>query len=429
MSILIRMELMNKRVLIIGGGNVALRKAKEYIKQQAKVTVLAKQHVCGFYDLNVILISEPYQQKYLENMELVYAATDDENINAQIVQDAKDQGIPGLCAHADISDLQSVISYETKDIQIGVSTKGSYPSLNRILLERFQSLYETEYQSKMPLLKTLRGLILNSQLEQGMAYALLKNLADQPAWFLIFLKQALTCRKVCILAFHGVKFAENIEQEILPFLNDLHEEETAFGFAYLSGPVIEILHQKQVIVWSLEKLLSLLDVCGISTRVYPMLMQDGRFYDQIKAACSLYHAQALSLPFQNQAQVQELMDLIHAAYGEENKTLVILYHSSPSGKFASYVKALALPSNTLIIQEKALDRIEDTSQHMIVYSLYMLNGYHMQTDGIEFQKLRKQKDIELIQQSCVASGIIKNMLMKRIQASLKEQPERLDSIG
>lgn len=420
MSILMRREIKNASVLIVGGGKVALRKAKEYVSQQAKVTVLAKKHVSEFQELHAVLISDSYQPKYLENMELVYAATDDPKVNAQVVQDAKARGILALCAQAGFSDLQSVISYETKDIQIGVSTKGRYPALNRILIERFQSIYETEYQKKMPLLQELRELILSRKLESSRKHALLKDLVDQPIWFLSFFKTALKCEKACILAFHGVKFPESIEQEILPFLNDLQDDETAFGFAYLSQPVIEILHEKQVLVWSLEKLLSLLDACGILTKVSPMLMQDGRFYDQIKALCDRYHAQALSLPFQNQMEVQELIDQIHASYAMENKTLVIVYHSNPSGKFATYVKALSLPPNTIILQEKAMDQLDDLNQSMILYSLYMLNGYHMQTDGIAYKERKKHKEIELIQQSCLTSRIIKNILMARIQTSLKK---------
>lgn len=420
MSILIRMELVHKHVLIVGGGKVALRKAKEYILQGAQVTITAKEFLHAFHDLNAVLIHASYHQRYLEKMELVYAATDDARINEQIVCDAKAKGIPVLCAQASFSDLQSVISYETADIQIGVSTKGSYPSLNRRLLERLQLLYETEYQAKMPLLKALRKLVLDSQLEQSKAYALLNDLVDQPLWFLSFFKDALTYKRACILAFHGVKFQECVEQEILPFLSELKDGNTAFGFAYLSHPVMEILQKQQVSVWSLEALLSLLTGCGVSTRVYPMLLQDGRFYDQIKTACNQYHALVMPLPLQDLSSLQELMDLLYAAYARENSTLMILYHSSPSGNFASYVNQLTLPRDMIIIQASALHQTHVSGDSVILLSLSMLSGYHMQTDGNACKKLREQKEVRLIQQSCMVSSVIKTVLKDRIQAALKK---------
>lgn len=420
MSILIRMELAHVHVLIVGGGKVALRKAKEYILQGAQVTIAAKEFLHEFYDLNAVLIHGSYHQRYLEQMKLVYAATDDAIINEQIVCDAKAKGIFVLCAQAAFSDLQSVTSYETEDIQIAVSTKGSYPSLNRKLLERLQLLYEREYQAKMPLLKALRKLVLDTQLEKNKAYALLKDLIDQPLWFLSFFKDALTYKKACILAFHGVKFQECIEQEILPFLSGLKDETTAFSFAYLSHPVIEILQKKQVSVWSLEALLSLLSDCGVSIRVYPMLFQDGRFYDQIKTACDQYHAQVMPLPFQDQSSLQELMDLLHAAYAREKSILMILYHSSPSGNFASYVNQLTLPKDMIILQERALNHTHVPCDRIILFSLYMLSGYHMQTDGSVDKKLKEQKEVKLIQQSCMVSSVIKAVLKKRIQMALKQ---------
>ena len=57
MSIAIALHLQGKRVLIIGGGAVALRKARQFADEQALVTVLAPSFISAFDALAVRRIS------------------------------------------------------------------------------------------------------------------------------------------------------------------------------------------------------------------------------------------------------------------------------------------------------------------------------------------------------------------------------------
>ena len=98
MSIAIALHPQGKRVLIIGGGTVALRKARQFADEQALVTVLAPSFIPAFDALAVRRISAGYARACLRGYFLVYAASDDAELNAQIVRDAGDEGI--LCGSA-----------------------------------------------------------------------------------------------------------------------------------------------------------------------------------------------------------------------------------------------------------------------------------------------------------------------------------------
>ena len=98
MSIAIALHLQGKRVLIIGGGAVALRKARQFADEQALVTVLAPSFIPAFDALAVQRISAGYVRACLRGYLLVYAASDDAELNAQIVRDAGEEGI--LCGSA-----------------------------------------------------------------------------------------------------------------------------------------------------------------------------------------------------------------------------------------------------------------------------------------------------------------------------------------
>ncbi|WP_283099214.1 bifunctional precorrin-2 dehydrogenase/sirohydrochlorin ferrochelatase, partial [Escherichia coli] len=84
-------KLENRPVLVVGGGEVALRKADLLDKAGATITFVAPSYeprlTAQFSDSRHHLINDVYQQKYLDKQTIVIACTDDETVNAQIFHD------------------------------------------------------------------------------------------------------------------------------------------------------------------------------------------------------------------------------------------------------------------------------------------------------------------------------------------------------
>ncbi len=98
-------------MLIIGGGAVALAQGTaSSLTKQALVTVLAPSFIPAFDALAVQRISAGYVRVCLRGYLLVYAASDDAELNAQIVQDAGEEGIlcgsATQCAHATFTSMR-----------------------------------------------------------------------------------------------------------------------------------------------------------------------------------------------------------------------------------------------------------------------------------------------------------------------------------
>ena len=416
MSLLINYDIAHQPVLIIGAGHVALRKAQEYLKQEAILTIRSIDFLDEFSSLHVTCIQEAYDASCVKGYQLVYAATNDRILNNQIVEDCKKQGI--LCLSATKAEVSSVLSYEDAYVAMGVSTKGTYPAINRILLEQMKALYEKEYAKKMPYLNALRKELLQSIDDREETKKRLRQLPYYPVSFLQFLLQAFQKKKACILVFHGVKIPSVITEEILPFLKQLSlsNDTYAYHFAYLSDMVIHTLNEEYMQVMSLEETLSLLQACHIPTQVYPMLMQDGRFHVQIKEIAQRYQAARLPLPFDSQQAVQELFDILQKAYTKPQHDLLIVYHSSERGAFANYVAGLKLQDTTYITQEKQVSAL-DTSHFMkdiTIFSLYMLSGMHMQKDQEALMKKFHDHELTMIQKSCLQEASIEQLLIYKI---------------
>jgi siroheme synthase-like protein len=82
------LRVQDRRCLIVGGGAVALRRARAMIEAGAIVTVVAPQVDEALADLPVTLRSRPFEPEDLDGMFLVVAATDSPAVNAQVASEA-----------------------------------------------------------------------------------------------------------------------------------------------------------------------------------------------------------------------------------------------------------------------------------------------------------------------------------------------------
>ncbi|MGA2266700.1 MAG: NAD(P)-dependent oxidoreductase, partial [Phycisphaerae bacterium] len=86
----ILLNLRGRRVVVVGGGPVGLRRARALAEAQAQVTLVdpaAAADAAG-----VTVVRQPYRKELLEGAFLVFACTDDHAVNRQIAADARAAG-------------------------------------------------------------------------------------------------------------------------------------------------------------------------------------------------------------------------------------------------------------------------------------------------------------------------------------------------
>jgi uroporphyrin-III C-methyltransferase/precorrin-2 dehydrogenase/sirohydrochlorin ferrochelatase len=143
-------DLRGKPVLLVGGGTIALRKARLLVKAQARVIVVAPE-VSGELESMVIegggsVHRELYREAYLDQVVLVISATDQPDINRQVAEDCQRRRLPVNVV--DSPELCSVIMPAIVDrspLMIGISSGGQAPVLSRMVRAQIESAIPAAY--------------------------------------------------------------------------------------------------------------------------------------------------------------------------------------------------------------------------------------------------------------------------------------------
>lgn len=155
-------NLRGRVVLVVGGGDIALRKARLLSEAGAVLHVVAPEIVPPLLELleqrGGQCLRRCYASEDLGGCVLAVAATDDEPLNAQVSEDAKALGIPVNVV--DSPQLCTVIFPAIVDrapLTIAVSSGGDAPVLARLMRARIETLIPSAYGNLAGLAKKFRA--------------------------------------------------------------------------------------------------------------------------------------------------------------------------------------------------------------------------------------------------------------------------------
>ena len=154
----VNLSLAGQRVLVVGGGEVAARKAETLLQSGASVTVVAPAAVAGIADHPLLTWHQRrYQPSDAGEYRLVITATDDPEVNAAVARDCDAANVfvnsaddPANCTFT----LPSIA--RRGDLQIAVSTSGRSPAMARWMRLQIERKLDEGYVVLLELLAEAR---------------------------------------------------------------------------------------------------------------------------------------------------------------------------------------------------------------------------------------------------------------------------------
>lgn len=159
MSIVLNMS--GRRVVIIGGGHVALRKARNLMPHCRELVIVSSAFIEGFSDIDgekiqMELGSVSQLDDVVRNDDLVIIATDDHVLNDMISEYCNSRQILFNSVDDGSSPFIFPATYEENGLIISVSTSGKSPSLTRFLRDRIKEDMAV-YFAALPVAEKLRS--------------------------------------------------------------------------------------------------------------------------------------------------------------------------------------------------------------------------------------------------------------------------------
>ncbi len=161
----INLKLDELDVVIIGGGEVAYRKCKNFLEFNKNVTIISKQILNKFYDLkgNIKIIKDDYKEIYIKDASVIIAATNNRELNMEIGLYCRAKNkLVNVVDNIEISNFTVPSYIKRGDLLISVSTGGKSPSLSSKIKKEIEKRYTEDYEEYLNVLGDIRKKVIKN---------------------------------------------------------------------------------------------------------------------------------------------------------------------------------------------------------------------------------------------------------------------------
>ncbi|MCD6364861.1 MAG: bifunctional precorrin-2 dehydrogenase/sirohydrochlorin ferrochelatase [Planctomycetes bacterium] len=185
----IMLDLNGRKVVVVGAGAVGLRRASALHKAGARVMLIGEGPAKESPKPGAApcdgppVVAGPYRRDMLDGAFLVFACTDDAELNAEIVRDARGIGVPANAAdQVDDCDFFMPAVTTAGDVTVAVSTGGAAPALAGRLKRRLAAALPEQTGAFTSLLGELRRSLRTIETDRAKRARIMKELSNDETY-------------------------------------------------------------------------------------------------------------------------------------------------------------------------------------------------------------------------------------------------------
>ncbi len=179
------LDIREKPCVVVGGGEVAERKALSLLDAGARVNMISPDFTPALYLLaeknKITLERRDYKRGDLKGALLAFSATDRREINMEVHAEAKEEGVllnvvdvPHMCGFI----VPSLI--KRGPLSIAISTSGKSPAMARKIRKDLEGVFGEEYAVFLELMGRIRTKLLELNRESAANKRTFEMLIDSP---------------------------------------------------------------------------------------------------------------------------------------------------------------------------------------------------------------------------------------------------------
>ena len=176
-------QLEGKKVVVVGGGNVAYRKVLALLECGAAIHLAGRELTSELEQMvekgEIRFLGPEFRIEYLERAFMAIAATDDKDLNHHISTRAREKGVL-VNAVDQPPDCDFIVPSILKrgDLLIAISTSGKSPALARRIRKSLEAQFGQEYELILAMMGRLRKEVLSLGLPQKENSRIFQKIVD-----------------------------------------------------------------------------------------------------------------------------------------------------------------------------------------------------------------------------------------------------------
>ena len=180
MNMPLMIDLSNKKVVIVGGGKVATRRAKTllaYTKHIHVVSPTITDTLQKYLETKQITYEKKhFEPQDVENADVVIAATNQSNVNNDVGAALSKNVLFNHAGQADLGNVTFPNFLKRDKLTISVSTDGASPKLGQRIIKDLKDTYNEDYSMYIQFLYESRQYIKSLKIEPSDKQALLEQI-------------------------------------------------------------------------------------------------------------------------------------------------------------------------------------------------------------------------------------------------------------
>jgi precorrin-2 dehydrogenase/sirohydrochlorin ferrochelatase len=156
------LNIRDRRCVVIGGGEVALRKVRGLLECGAQVTVISPAFHPTLVELaeggRITPVCREFEPGDLNRALIAIAATDVREVNQKVAEEARDRGVlVNVVDSSEQSDFIIPSSFRRGGLSVAISTGGMSPALARKIRMKLEGIFGEEFAPLLSMIEDVRS--------------------------------------------------------------------------------------------------------------------------------------------------------------------------------------------------------------------------------------------------------------------------------